>query len=118
MVQIESLEGNTIRMKVVDKLTHEDYTNVLIPGLEQILQNHDKVRVLVDVTEFKGWNLAAAWDDVTFGMKHRNDFEKFAVVGGKGWMNWGTKLGAQFMSGEVKTFSAEEREQAWEWIRE
>jgi len=118
MVHIESLEGNTIGMKVVDKLTDEDYTNVLIPGLEQILQNHDKVRVLVDATEFKGWNLAAAWDDVTFGMKHRNDFEKFAVVGGKEWMNWGAKLGAQFMSGEVKTFSAEEREQAWEWIRE
>ncbi|MFO7975236.1 MAG: STAS/SEC14 domain-containing protein [Candidatus Hydrogenedentota bacterium] len=118
MVQIESLKGNTISLKVVDKLTDEDYKNVLMPGLEQVLQNHDKVRVLVDATEFKGWNPAAAWDDVTFGMKHRNDFEKFAVVGGKEWMNWGAKLGAQFMSGEVKTFSEDERDQAWEWIKE
>jgi hypothetical protein len=118
MVQIESIEGNTIGVKVVDKLTDEDYKNVLVPGLEQVLESHDKVRVLVDATDFEGWNPAAAWDDVTFGMKHRNDFEKLAIVGGKEWMNWGAKLGARFMSGAVKTFSSEELEQAREWIEE
>jgi hypothetical protein len=117
MVQIESIQGNTLAVKVVDKLTDEDYKNVLIPGLEQLLQTHDKVRVLVDASEFKGWNPAAAWDDVSFGMKHRNDFEKFAVVGGKQWMEWGMKLGAYFIGGQVKTFHEDEREQAWEWIQ-
>lgn len=66
--------------------------------------------------EFQGWELEAAWDDAKFGLQHRNDFEKVAVVGGPRWVEWGMKLAAVIMCGEVKTFSEEQLEEAWKWV--
>ena len=76
--------GNIVGFKASAKLTDKDYKDVLIPKFEAILGTSGKVRVVFDMGEdFHGWELAAAWDDATFGMKHRSDFEKCAVVGGQ-----------------------------------
>ena len=51
-----------------------------------------------------------------FGFKHKDDFEKMAVVGGPKWAVWGTKLFAHFMEGQVKVFAPEELQAAWDWL--
>jgi hypothetical protein len=66
--------------------------------------------------DFHGWEAAAAWDDFRLGMAHRKDFEKMGVIGGPRWMEWCMKLGALFVSGEVKNFSSSERDIAVTWI--
>jgi hypothetical protein len=110
--------ANILGVKALDKLTDLDYKDVLIPKLEQILSQHGKARILFDMgEEFHGWELAAAWDDAKFGIKHRNDFEKCAVVGGPKWVEWATKLGALLMNGEVKTFPSNQLKDAWEWVQ-
>lgn len=108
---------NVLGFRVEGKLTDADYRDVLIPRFEHVLSSHGKARVLLDMgVGFHGWQPAAVWDDAVFGLKHRNDFEKLAVVGGPQWMAWATRLGAHFMSGELKTFSADQRGEAWDWI--
>ena len=42
------------------------------------------------------------WDDAHFGLKHRNDFEKMGVIGGPRWVEWGVKLAAMVVSGEIE----------------
>ena len=110
-------QGKVLGFKAVGKLTDQDYKRVFIPNIERILALYGKVRVIFDMGEkFHGWELAAAWDDATFGMKHRNDFEKCAIVGGPKWVEWGTKLSALLMSGEVKVFPSGQLNNAWDWI--
>ena len=58
------------------------------------------------------------WDDASFGMKHKDQFEKIAVVGAPKWVEWGTKLGGHFMSGTVKTFPADQLQAARDWINQ
>ena len=60
--------------------------------------------------------MEAMWDDAKFGMAHRTDFEKFAVVGGPPWVEWGAKVGAVFMKTELRTFAGDQLEEAWKWI--
>lgn len=119
MIEIMSESaGNVLGVRLSGKVTDEDYEKVFIPALEKIIADSGKVRVVYYMdAEFEGWNAGAMWDDAKFGLKHRNDFEKIAVVGGPIWAEWGTKLAGHLVSGEVKTYSGAELNDAWTWIR-
>lgn len=109
-------EGNLLAVKASGTVTDEDYKTVFIPKLEGVMKEHGKARLLfVFADDFRKYELAAAWDDATFGVKHRSDFEKAAIVGGPGWIEWATKLVARMMPGEVKFFETEA--EAWAWIK-
>ena len=109
---------NILGVKGIGKLTDLDYKNILVPRLEGMIKDYKKIRCLFLMSEeFHGWELEAAWDDAKFGVQHRNDFEKVAVVGGPRWVEWGTKLAGLIMSGEAKTFSSEQLDEAWDWVK-
>ena len=111
-------EGNVLILKAVGKLTDADYKEVLIPRLEAIIAEHGKARLLLDMgDEFKGWEPKAAWDDARFGLAHRKDFEKMAVIGGPRWVDWALKLGALMVRGEIRSFAAERRAEAMQWVK-
>jgi hypothetical protein len=110
--------GPALALKATGKLTDADYKEVLIPKIEEKIKQFGKARVLLYLPGgFTGWEAHAAWDDAKFGVRHRNDFEKLAVVGGAKWVEWATKIGAHFMKGEVKTFPEAELGEALDWIR-
>lgn len=112
-------KGNLLAVKATEKLTTEDYEKVFIPKLEELLRQNNKIKALICFGDnFHGWELGAAWDDTRFGMKHHNDFEKIALVGAPGWVNWGTKIGAHFISGQVEIFAADQLNAALNWISE
>ena len=109
---------NILVLKAVGKLTDQDYKNVLIPRLESIIRDQGKAWLLLDMgDEFQGWEGAALWDDARFGLVHRNDFDKMGVIGGPRWVEWALKLAAILISGEVRSFSPGDREEALRWIK-
>jgi hypothetical protein len=111
-------QKDVLAVKATGKLTDKDYQEVLIPRLEALIQEYGKVKCLVLFDEnFQGWELGALWDDAKFGLRHRNDFSKVAVVGGARWIEWGVKVFSPFMGGEVKTFPPDELSQAIDWIK-
>jgi SpoIIAA-like len=110
--------GSALALRATGKLTDADYKDVMIPKLEEIIKQSGKAKVLLYLPkDFAGWEAHAAWDDARFGLQHRNDFEKLAVVGGAKWIEWATKIGAYFMKGEVKTFPEALLTEALDWIR-
>ena len=110
--------GSVLLLKAVGMLSDADYRNVLIPRLEAIITEHGKARLLLDLSDFFGWELAALWDDARFGLAHRHDFARIAVVGGPSWLDWGVKLSALMMSGELRSFSPRALESAVAWVKE
>jgi hypothetical protein len=110
-------DDKTLVVKAEQKLTHQDYQEVFIPQLNQRLAHTGKIRVLCYLAnEFKGWELGAAWDDAVFGINHRHDFEKIAVVGDEQWIKWATKIGSFFLDGQVATFTSKEFREALIWV--
>ena len=71
------------------------------------------VKVLIDGTELEGWELRAAWDDFKLGLKHGNEFKKIAIFGNKNWQEITAKIGAWFISGEIKYFENEQEALGW-----
>lgn len=105
-----------LSLKVVGKLTHEDYKKIN-PMIDSTLESvkDPKVKVFIDGSEFDGWELRAAWDDFKLGLKHGNEFDKIAFLGNKDWQKHMTKIAAWFLSGEMKYFENENK--AIEWLK-
>ena len=120
MIEIMSeSEGKVLVVKATEKLTASDYEEVFIPKINQLIEEYQKVRVVVLLAEnFGGWEIGAAWDDAVFGIQHRNDFEKMAVVGGSKWVQWTTKISFNFMDGQVAIYDIPDFENAVAWVKE
>lgn len=99
----------------VGKLTHADY-EFITPVLDSALREIDAedVKVLVDITELRGWELRAAWDDFKLGLKHGSHFSRIAIYGDKEWQELAAKVGGWFIAGEVHAFT--DYQEAWDWV--
>ena len=119
MIEVMSESAGTVLgVRASGKLTASDYETVWIPRIEAVIREHGTVRILLYMDEsFAGWELGAAWDDAKFGLRFQRRCERIAVVGGPRWVEWGTKLVAPMLHGEVRTFAADALPAAWDWIR-
>ena len=103
-----------LTLKLSGKLSHEDYekiTPMLDSALMTVKQPH--IKALVDVTELKGWELRAAWDDFKLGLNYGTQFVKIAIYGNQNWLAMATKIGSWFVSGEAKYFDNEAGALVW-----
>lgn len=57
------------------------------------------------------------WDDARFGMKHRHDFKRVAVVGAQAWFKWAYEVGAKFLDGKFHTFDQDDLAGAVAWAK-
>ena len=114
-IGIERINGDFfLTLKLSGKLSHEDYekiTPMLDSALMTVKQPH--IKALADVTELKGWELRAAWDDFKLGLNHGTQFVKIAIYGNQNWLAMATKIGSWFVSGEAKYFGNEAAALVW-----
>jgi len=103
-----------IKIKIVGKLTQEDYAN-MTPMLESSLEGAKelKAKMLLDATEFDGWELRAAWEDFKLGLKYKDLFSKIAIVGASTIDEYLAKFGSWFISGEMEFFNSVDSAYAW-----
>lgn len=106
-----------MKIKINGTLTHDDY-NIMVPMLRSAIEGIEepKVKILIDARNFDGWAFRAAWDDFKFGVEFRDIFSKIAFVGTKSWEEYGVKIGAWFMSGEIQFFNS--IYEAYVWLNE
>ncbi len=109
--------GRRVFVKAEGRLTDADYKQ-LLPRLETAIGQYGTIRLFVDMAEFKGWSPQAAWDDLMFGLRHWNDFERMALVGDKRWEDIAAKAMSALSKGDVRWFPTAERGIARAWIEE
>jgi universal stress protein A len=110
-------EDNILAYRVTGRLRHADY-QALLPQPEQHIQDKGKLSVLFELRDFRGWDLAAAWDDFRFTLDHADDFGRIAVVGARRLERWMTALSSPFVGGEIRFFDESQLAEAWDWLRE
>ena len=104
-----------MNIKITGKLTHADY-EIMVPMLETAIKDvkDPKINTIVDMRNFEGWELRAAWDDLKLGVKHNRKFARIALVGNKNWEKVAAKVSNWFISGESRYF--EDIEEALVWL--
>lgn len=111
--------GNVLGLRATGKLNVGDYRGTLTPAVRTLLDRFGTLKVLFLLDEpFRGWDLRAAWANTVFDVKHRNDFDKVAVVGAPRWEQWCVNVAASaLMGGELRTYDRERLDAAWQWVR-
>ncbi len=114
---IETGSPQVIGLKLCGKLHDGDYKQ-FVPTMETILTTEGKVRLFIQLEDFHGWDLHAAWDDLKFGLKHYSDFQRIAMVGDRKWEKWMAGFCKPFTTARVKYFDKSEVDAAWKWLED
>ena len=112
---IENAEAKSLEVKISGKLSAADYAT-LEPGVEKLIADSDKIRILFIMHDFHGWDLGAVWEDIKFATKHCTDIEKVAMVGEKTWEEWMATICKPFTMSSIKYFEAGQEAEAREWL--
>lgn len=103
MIKISERQQDFLEVQASGRLTVNDYRD-LFPAIEGMMSSHGKVRLLVVLDEFRGWDPAALIEDLKFDFKHRKDFYRIAVVGDSTVQKMLTQLSRPLFEGEVRYF--------------
>ncbi len=114
-IVITEVSDDLIEVKMSGKLHKGDYDE-FVPGIEAIIERAGKVRFLMIMEDFHGWDMAAVWEDTKFDMKHHSDIARLAMVGDAKWEEWMAKVCRPFVGANIKYFDISELDAAREWI--
>jgi hypothetical protein len=113
-------EGRVLGFRFEGLITAGDFSRVLVPALEEAEEKYGIIRVVIEVTDFKGETFGASMEDRKDDRKILN-IEREAIVGEEGWDQWQTVFQDFFFlfpAAEVEFFPYRYRMRAWDWIRE
>ncbi|MEO6348968.1 MAG: STAS/SEC14 domain-containing protein [Aquaticitalea sp.] len=106
----EDILGNLIS----GKTTVEDYER-LNPIMEQYEQNHNHIKILMEIAELN-YTSGALWEDIKFGFKHLKAISAIAIVSDKKWLEKSVEaLGSIIPGITTKGFENSEVNQAITW---
>lgn len=113
----EIQQGNVLEIRVSGKLDRQAY-ELFTPSVERQIKTYGKLRILLELHDFHGWEFAALWEDIKFDVKHFNDIEKVAIVGESKWEKGMAVFCKPFTTGSVRYFDSSEIDQARKWLAE
>jgi len=108
-------DGTLLVVRMSGKLHKSDYAH-FVPVVEEAVGKHGKIRMLVQMHNFHGWDAGGLWEDLKFDVKHFNDIERLAIVGEKTWEKWMTMFCKPFTTASIQYFPADQSAEARRWV--
>ena len=116
---MDEVTGPSLGVTAIGRVSADDYESTLIPALDQKRQDWGKIGLLCHIgPHFQGFTIGAAWDDAKFGLTHRADFTKFALVSDTPWVRNSVGFFAPLLPYPVRIFFDDELRQAIQWLSE
>lgn len=112
---MEQLPEGILGFRVSGQITESDYTGVLKPALDAVIQRGDEVRIVIEFPEWSGMTGGAVWEDLKLGIERFTKWKRIALVTDVDWMRHATNLFGWMTPGDVKTFKVTERDAAIAW---
>src|SRR5215213_4179885 len=118
--QLKDMPAGTLGFRVTGEIEREDYDDVLAPVLERALEGGGRLRTLYVIEDLEEIEPGALWADsrlgFDLGVRHRDAWERSAIVTDIDWMVRATRLFAWMIPGEARVFSRAELDQAKAWV--
>ncbi len=109
--------GKVLEVDLHGKLDRRDF-ELFVPETERLICLHGKIRILVTMHDFDGWEAGALWEDLKWDVKHFNDIERLAIVGHERWHKWMAGFCKPFTTAEVRYFTLDQLDEAHVWLNE
>jgi hypothetical protein len=118
--QISDMPPGTLGFRVSGRLDREDYVQVLVPPLRQAAAAGERVRVLYAIGPGLHMEPGALWEDIKLeldlGIRHRELWERTAVVTDLDWLWHAFSLFSWMVPGEMHLFHEREVQAAKTWL--
>ncbi len=114
-LEITTTDPNLVEVRISDRLSRDDYTK-FVPQVESVINRVGKIRILMEMQDFHGWEMGAMWEDIKFDLKHFKDIERLAMVGDKKWEEWMAAFCKPFTTAKIRYFDVSEAGEARDWI--
>jgi predicted phosphohydrolase len=114
---VEKAPEQIIEVSFEGKISKEEYdkVNTLI---ESHKNKHGDINMLIEFHDFQWESASAMLEDLKISLKYFNDFNKLAVVGNKDWLETSADILDKIIpSIEMESFSASEKNKAYEWLQ-
>ena len=112
---IES-SGKLISVKITGELKKAELDRMQAVATE-FMKREGKIKMLVFLEDFLGWERGADWEDVNFQLEHDRDIENIAIVGDEKWRHLALAFtGKPFRPVKIEYFTPSQLEQARTWI--
>jgi hypothetical protein len=109
-------EDGILRVTVTGTVSQSDIEQ-FAEQFEKAASDQEKVRMLIELKDFEGWDFKGLWADLRFDVSHQDQMERIAILGDKRWEDWGTALSDPFFKAELKFFETDERAAAEAWLQ-
>ncbi len=117
--EIKNLKDNVIGFHASGIVTKEDYTQVIIPQIENTLKSQDTLNVLYVIDkDFDHYAWQALLEDTKIGIMHPLSWEKIAIVTDVEWMLNAVKYLSPLIPFKIKTYSSTQLNEAKQWLEE
>jgi hypothetical protein len=116
------LPPGTLGFLLSGKLTRDEYRELIEP-IYAALERGEQLNVYVELADdFHGLDSGALWQDLkaagSVGLKHRDSWERMALVTDKDWVRHGASAFGWLAPGELRLFDPSERDAARAWLAE
>ena len=100
---------------ILSKADMDRSQNVLLAAMEHA--GVGKVRLLVVLDDFQGWDSKSNWSDLSFYVRHGDRLERIAIVGDARWRDHALMFAAaDLRRGPVEFFDAASLDAAMKWL--
>jgi hypothetical protein len=113
----ENSASKVIEITIDGEVNQESFDK-LAATLEQRIQEWGEVSLLEEVREIGKVGLSNFWKDLKFGIDHRKDFKKAAVVTDITWVRAVSNFFSPLVDVEIEVFRLDEIDQARRWLAE
>ena len=115
-VEIINAAGKLMEIKIRAIFKKADYDQIIQTAKEAIARE-GRIRTLVILEGFEGWERHEAWGDVSFMMEQGRNIEKMAIVGDEKWKDDAIAFtGKGFRPTVIEFFAASRANAARTWV--
>jgi hypothetical protein len=118
--QIPDMPPATLGFRVSGRLAREDYVRVLVPPLRRAVEAGERLRVLYAIRPELHMEPGALWEDIKveleLGIRHRDVWERIAVVTDIDSLWQAFALFSWMVPGEMRLFHERDLEAAKAWL--
>lgn len=114
--EIIRIEGGTLYLRISGVMKLTDHQSLQNAGMGLMAQGN-KLRLLVTLEDFQGWEKGVDWGDIGFLIEHGNDIAKMAFVGDERWKDQVYAfVGKGLRTTEIEFFPSSSMKEAESWI--
>lgn len=121
MIEAYPAPDHVAAFRIAGTLDGRDYDQVVATVRDKLSQ-HDRIGVLVDLTDFDDFTAEAAWKDVRYSLSLIGDLKRFpreAVISDKRWVHTLARIADPLVPHvEIKAFKSDQRDAALTWVSE